>query len=305
MANTYASGSNKANGLIWRKIDTAFESRILTGAVINTDYIEPKRFLEDASNIVLDNVQKFVEKHGNIKINTVFNGEFVAGDKRVDKSISTENCKLFRPSVTRKYSVYHYLREWYARHVVEPTLAFLEEFQKDDSGWALSRIFDLTININKYNPMHARHHKLPQNFKNKIVVDVQSKDNAYFAWAVVAALYPAEKHVERQSSYPHYTEVLNLKGIEFPVTLKEIKKFEQLNSISINIYIIQENDKGGKLTIVPLSLADDKRDRHVNLLYMPDDPRNNNLKHFVWIKDLSQFIGQLSKKKVTKFICDR
>ncbi len=42
----YAGDDNRS--LVWREIDTAFESRILTGAVINADYIELRRFLENA-----------------------------------------------------------------------------------------------------------------------------------------------------------------------------------------------------------------------------------------------------------------
>jgi len=40
-------------GFRWSEIDTAFESRILTGAIINSRHIEPRQFLEDASEIVL------------------------------------------------------------------------------------------------------------------------------------------------------------------------------------------------------------------------------------------------------------
>jgi len=65
-------------------------------------------------------------------------------------------------------------------------------------------------------------------------------DNACFAWSVVAALHPAERKSERESSYPHYTSVLNLKDIEFPMTLAQIKKFENLNDISINVYCIEK-----------------------------------------------------------------
>ena len=32
-----------------REINAAFESRVLIGAVVNADYIEPQRFLEDAN----------------------------------------------------------------------------------------------------------------------------------------------------------------------------------------------------------------------------------------------------------------
>ncbi|KYN11359.1 hypothetical protein ALC57_16488 [Trachymyrmex cornetzi] len=43
------------------------------------------------------------------------------------------------------------MREWYMTRVIEPTLASLEEFQERDSGWALSRILNLVVNVNKLN----------------------------------------------------------------------------------------------------------------------------------------------------------
>ena len=111
----------RAQGLLWREIDAAFESRVLTGAVLNSNYIEPRNFLQDAATIVLEHVQSALRKHRNLKVNTVFNGEFVTGDKHACKSINTRNCKLFHTSD---------LQEWYQRCVVEPTLASREEFQE-------------------------------------------------------------------------------------------------------------------------------------------------------------------------------
>jgi len=233
-----------------------------------------------------------MQERDNIKINTVFNGEFVAGDKSANKSIATRNYELFRTSN---------LREWYELRVVEPILASLEEFQERDSGWALSRILNLTVNANKYNPLHAGCYiKLPREIMMKrAVINVQSMDNACFAWSVVAALHPAERNTERESSYPHYTTVLNLKDIVFPMTLNKIKKFENLNDISINIYCIE---KQKELSILPIQLTDIKREKHVNLLYVQD----NNEGHFAWIKNLSRLVSsQLSKKKNKKFFCDR
>jgi len=64
-------------GFRWREIETAFES-ILTGAVINSNYIELRRFQEDASEIVLECVQYIMQRYDSIKINTIFNGIFVA-----------------------------------------------------------------------------------------------------------------------------------------------------------------------------------------------------------------------------------
>ena len=177
---------------------------------------------------------------------------------------NTKNYELFRTSD---------LCEWYERRVIEPTLASLEEFQERDSGWALSRILDLTVNINKYNPIAAGCHiKLPREIMMKrAVINVQSNDNACFAWSVVAALHPAARDVGRESSYPHYATVLNLQDIEFPVTVNQIKKFELANDISINVYCLEKENN-----IVPIRLSAQKKDRHVNLLYV-QDPQDDNV----------------------------
>ena len=82
-------------GLRWREIETAFESRILTGAMINSNHIEPRRFLEDAREIVLERVRDAVERHGSAKVNTAFNGEFATKDKRTNKSINTKNREIY------------------------------------------------------------------------------------------------------------------------------------------------------------------------------------------------------------------
>ncbi|KYN10054.1 hypothetical protein ALC57_17743, partial [Trachymyrmex cornetzi] len=117
----------------------------------------------------------------------------------------------------------------------------LEEFQERDSGWALSRIMNLTININKCNPLRAGcRFEVPREIMTKrAVINVRSMDNACSAWSVVAALYPAERNADRESSYPHYTTVLNFQNIEFPITLKDVTKFERLNDVSINVYVIE------------------------------------------------------------------
>ena len=77
---------------------------------------------------------------------------------------------------------------------------------------------------------------------------------------MVAALYPAERNADRESSYLHYTTVLNLADIEFPITFKDIPKFERLNAVSINVYGIENGQ------VLSLRLTDDKKEKHVNVL---------------------------------------
>ncbi|XP_011698277.1 PREDICTED: uncharacterized protein LOC105456152 [Wasmannia auropunctata] len=112
-------------------------------------------------------------------------------------------------------------------------------------------------------------------------MEVQDRvESDHMPVVVVAALHPVERNAERESSYPHYATVLEFAGIEFPMTLKDITKFERANDVSINVYCIEK--EGGELS----------------------DP--SSIGHFAWIKNLFRLVSsQLSKKQHKNFFCDR
>jgi len=56
------TNNSDAERLVWREIDNAFESRIITGAIINFKHIEPRQFLEDAREIVLERVRSVMQE---------------------------------------------------------------------------------------------------------------------------------------------------------------------------------------------------------------------------------------------------
>ncbi|KYQ49819.1 hypothetical protein ALC60_11101 [Trachymyrmex zeteki] len=83
------------------------------------------------------------------------------------------------------------------------------------------------------------------------------------------------------------------------MTLKDNQKFERLNAVSINVYGIENKQ------ILLLRLTSDKKEKHVNVLYL-QDPRDDSLGHFAWIKNLSRLVSsQLNRKKNKKFFCNR
>ena len=93
----------------------ALRRRISSG-----EYIEPRHFLADASDMVIERVRDAIEKHDSVKVNTVFNGEFVnIRGERDNKNITTKNIEFYRASN---------VREWYEQRVIDVTLAMLDEF---------------------------------------------------------------------------------------------------------------------------------------------------------------------------------
>ncbi|XP_011698553.1 PREDICTED: uncharacterized protein LOC105456305 [Wasmannia auropunctata] len=230
---------------------------------------------------------------------------FIAWEERVDEFIDsldeqTRNPQLsigVRQSVIARIARLESLKDSVRGRFVQVGAGYGAELRWRE----IDAAFNSRILTGAFNPLHAGCHiQLPREIiTKKAVVNVQFIGNACFAWSVVAALYLAKSHVDRESSYPHYKSVLNLKDIQFPMTLSQIKKFENLNAISINVYTIENVEQ---VSILPIRLADTKKEKHVNLLYVEKD----GVGHFTWIKNLSRLVSsQLSKNAQKKYICDR
>ena len=282
--------STGKSGVKWAQIDSAFKTRIVTGMVVNMTHKYPSEFLDDVEHIFEERVNE--RRSTPQKINAIFSAEFInaKGETNI-KYLNTPNFNVFQRSD---------LKETFNKNIKNRLMVDLTEFTTHGSGWTLSKIIGLQLNINKYNPMRASSYiALPSKIQHKLAcVNVRNKDEACFFWAVTSALYPADrsKQPNRTSSYPHYEEVLKTEGMTVPVTINQIPKFEQMNNMSINLYALEHDD------VYPAYLSEEKRDVHVNLMIISKEDKF----HYVWIKNLSRLVGaQISKRGHSIYLCDR
>ena len=128
--------------------------------------------------------------------------------------------------------------------------------------------------------------------KKRAVVNIQNEDNECFKWSVLAALHPVlyTKHPYRPSKYEEYKEELDFTGISFPVQIEDIPKFEKLNSLSINVYIVAEK------LVNPLFISKEREQDPINLLLIEGEETN----HYCCIKDYN---GLLNYDKNPKLFC--
>ncbi|XP_043472752.1 uncharacterized protein LOC122505305 [Leptopilina heterotoma] len=299
----------------WEECESAFACRLYTNVIVNLVHIDISAFLDDGSTLFQDHIRGALNKNGPI----VVYGVLIANFKRVENGEEVVKPIPFGTKANNIFST-TLLDDWFEQYIKQPILHSVEEFYSKGSNWNLQSIIRLEINVNKYNPMRASSYiGLPPQIKNKhACINVENKDNQCFKWAVLSALHPNVSHPERVTSYKEFKDELNFDGIEFPVTLKNIPKFEKLNGVSINVYGLSKSY--GNFTVHPLHLTAEKRDKHVHLLYVADmyaDENNDDNTvlydnddfmnfHYVWIKDLSRLVSkQLSKKAHRKHIYDR
>ena len=92
----------------------------------------------------------------------------------------------------------------------------------------------------KYDPMRAYSYlPLPKERKAKHgCLNIQNNDEKCFLWSILTSLHLVQQrnNPHRVSKYQEYQRELNMSGIQYPVDIKNILKFEQQNNISVNVY---------------------------------------------------------------------
>ena len=138
----------------------------------------------------------------------------------------------------------------------------------------------------KYDPMRASSYlPLPLLKAKQDCLNIKNNDGKCFLWSILALLHPVQhrNHPDRVSKYQEYEHELNMSGIKYPINIKDIKKFEYQNNISVNVYGY-EDKKIFLLRITTMITA-----RHqVNLLYITAGKTS----HYVLVKDLSRLVSR-------------
>ena len=131
--------------------------------------------------------------------------------------------------------------------------------------------------------------------RKKAIINPKNEDQECFKWAVIAAMRWEEinNNPERIYKLKRFEEDFDWSGIGFPFSIKNIKKFESRNQISINLLAIEGKQiyicrKGGN------------HERKINLMIITE----NNRKHYVAIKCLSRLLSSKNTNhKEKEYFC--
>ena len=134
--------------------------------------------------------------------------------------------------------------------LIERMLAYIkaqtEHPKFPESGFALDKIMHLYINFHELALTRGGSYiELPKWLKSKkALINPQNKDKECFKWAVIGALHHEEikKDHQRTSRLRPYENQYNWKGLEFPVSIQEIDKFEK-NNPGIAVHVLFSNKK--------------------------------------------------------------
>ncbi|KAJ8664381.1 hypothetical protein QAD02_006043 [Eretmocerus hayati] len=287
----------KESSVIFFEGESAFRRRIRSGIVGNIYHSDPIEFLKEAQHFIVTFIQSAVRDLKVLKVNLIFNNYFNLKDEKSEIKHFKTDFEIIMESSN--------LDEWYEEHT-DSLINQMIEFEGIGSGWTLEEILTLKIVICKTDVINGSSYiKLPKVIADKkavINIDCRnSRKNDCFAWCIMAHLESSDTRFLRQNSmdsYTHYRKVLDFKGIDFPMALKDIPSFELKNKISVNVYQLS---KANHIYPVYVTSKEEGKRRHVNLLLL----LNGKKSHYCYIRNLSRLLSsQVSSHKGRVFVCN-
>lgn len=262
-------------------IQTAFQNRIASYRITATEEADIclSKFFDNNRLQIKSLIDQSLEVHTCIKVNFELFSMFL-----LHKNDSQE----LKSFLTKNFTIHlNYDFDVLFTGVVSSIMKKIEEFQERDSGWTLLNNCHLEVNINKYEPLRgSKFIDLPKFIKNKkACLNIRNDDDFCFLWSITAALYPTKNHPDRVTSYPNFKDILNIKGISFPITFADISVFEKNNpDLSIFVYGLRD----GKIITGPLYKSNSKNinANHIHLLLLEHD----EFSHYCLIKDLPRLV---------------
>jgi hypothetical protein len=176
-----------------------------------------------------------------------------------------------------------------------------EAFTKQGSGWIFLNIKYLEVVFAPFKRMSgSSYFPTPEISKQRGVINIQNKDPYCFVWCALAVSHPAIYNRERISQYKPFFNEINIKGIEFPISDREIPLFEKLNpNYSVNVFKLSSKDHY-KIATHYYKTQQRNRMYHVNMVLL--EKFETKQYHYALISDVHRFLS-VQIKGAHPFIC--
>ena len=164
-----------------------------------------------------------------------------------------------------------------------PTLA--------NSRFRFNQVLFVDINFHQLNLTRGSSYlPLPDwTAKKKAIINPQNdNDEECFKWAAIAASkwLDIKFHLERVLNLRKLADNYDWSGLKFPVSIKDIGKFENKNNVSVNVLEVEDRD------IYICRKSNYRREKKINLMLISEDDKW----HYTAIKSLSRLLASKNSK---------
>ena len=262
------------------------------------DGFDPQSFMDGAR----ENITGLLRNNRNIKVKLILKCYMISERDNLIKDFPFHSGIEINVEGTNVNEIYTTMTDT----ILERIANLINGSSGGGSGWIFYKIIKLELHTVSYRPLRGNTWvSLPKELADKkAIINMKNKDNKCFMWSVLRALNPTNNHPERiDKELMEKEDTLNMKGIEYPVSLKEdrdISKFEKQNpEISITVLGYNEKDK-----VHTLRCSNHVYNRKHNIILLLIE--RDGVKHYCLVKNPSRLLSkQVSAHKEGTHICFR
>lgn len=183
----------------------AFQNRLSSFSIVNRGFHQPQHFFENAYQSFESHVSASVQQYYLIKIVSCLVANF---EKLViteeGEHVETKKMYLHTQAVIVDFETD--LRSFYDEEVVAALNHKIDDTGMQGSGFSLSEILELNIQISSFDPCSGSSYiPLPKFLQSKkAIINVKNTDNQCFKYAILSALFPENKNAERVAKYKEH-----------------------------------------------------------------------------------------------------
>ena len=279
---------------------SAFKNRISTLIFINK---EPEftiaHFFNKINTTLTEYLKLYLRYYGSVKVNANLFCKYKksTGEEQIF-NLNTSNVTLFmNDEIQKKIS-----KELFPQVEIQN-----DELNKGGSGWIFNSVSEMEVKVNKNDVMKkgGKFIELPNVLKTKkAIINIQNMyDDKCFYYCILAKFqkirpWQTKSYNNAERKLKNLGIEFDFRGINYPVTMSDIKKFEKNNNhVSINVFAFEK----GKIS--PIRVCDEEKKFHYDLLLLKNNKQNF---HYAYIKNFSRLISsQLKKMNSAVEICKR
>ena len=156
-------------------------------------------------------------------------------------------------------------------HIADQFAAGIENFNKRGSNWLVDYIIGFRITYAPFRPAQGTSFiPTPREIAlKKAILNIQNlTDELCFLYSVLAAIHPVDSKMKPSQvfNYRRYLNELNTDGLEFPLPVKDVSKFENQNT-NIAVSVVAYEDR----ELIPLYVSPHRDREHIIQLLLLSD----------------------------------
>ena len=278
-----------------KESDSALRNFANVYTIDGKEGFDPQSFM----NCVHENMTELLRNNRNTKVKLILKCYMISEKKNLIRDFPFHSNIEVNVEGTDENDIYIIMTDT----ILERIANLINGSSDGGSDWAFYKIIKLELHTVSYRPLRGKTWiPLPKELADKkAIINMKNKDNRCFLWCVLRKLNPKDDHAERvDKELMEKENTLNMEGIEYPVSFKDINKFEKQNpNISITVLGYNEKDK-----VHPLSVSEYVYNREHNIILLLIE--KNGVKHYCLVKNPSRLLSkQISPHKEGTHICFR